>query len=411
MQEDLLGYLLGALEPDEMRRVEEWLREDADARRELMELERVLKRLEAADDAETEIADGIDPAPPADLVSRTMASLPPFAPCEGDADPADSNSHENVLSHASGENLYSDLSLSSTHEDGGGELWSLRDWAASITAAIILVAIAMPTLLEGRFAARKAACQNNLRELGVAMTQFAGRNAQSRLPTVAPDGYQAFAGIYALRLYEAGLLDNPQQTFCPSIGGPRDLALASWTHEMFPPDFPTTRSDQPRLVSLQTLDEIGRELKNAPNPSEDASETTQRMIRAIRNLRLIQMTAGGHYAYTLGIRDDGQFSSPRFEARTQFAVMSDAVPMRVNVGNPRTPDHVAFRYDVTSHGGRGINVLYEDGHVGFLPSESLDRVPDSPLMNNEGLLEAGVTLDDASLGPSWQAPFMDANQR
>lgn len=123
------------------------------------------------------------------------------------------------------------------------------------------------------------------------------------------------------------------------------------------------------------------------------------------------MTAGGDYAYSLGVRDEGQFSSPRFEGRSGFAVMSDAAFTRVKVSNPMTTRPAKYRFHVSSHGGRGINLLYEDGHVGFLPSQSLDRIPDNPLVNHDGLLEAGVTLDDSSLGPSWQAPFTHAIQR
>lgn len=406
MQEDLLGYLLGALEPDEMRRVEQWLRGDAEARRELAELERVLKRLEEADELDAGVVDSVAPTPPADLVSRTLANLPPLPPMDDHSAP-----EAPWQNRAAGEeNIFSDRSLSQTQEEGEDESWGLRDWGASIVAAVILIAIAMPALLEGRFAARKVACQDNLRELGVAMTQFASRNAQSRLPSVAPDGYQAFAGMYALRLHEAGLLDRPRKTFCPSID-PRDLTPPSWSLHRTRPAPGASQPERPMFVTLRTLDEIGRELADARGAAIGVPDVRQRMMHAIEKLRWIQMTAGGDYAYTLGVRDGGQFSSPRFEARSQFAVMSDAVTMQVNVANALSTDHAAYRFNVSSHGGRGFNVLYEDGHVGFLPSGSLGRIPDNPLINHEGLLEAGVTIDDASLGPSWQPPFIHATQR
>ncbi|MCM2373308.1 hypothetical protein [Aporhodopirellula aestuarii] len=403
MQEDLLGYLLGALEPDEMRRVEQWLREDAEARRELAELERLLERLEEADDA--------DETPPIDLVSRTLANLPPLPPSSGPSGETEYVDH--LFEEVDGttterERIFGELSLSSTSEGGGETTWSLRDWGASLTAAAILVAISIPPLLEGRFAARKAACQDRLRELGVAMTQFASRNAQSRLPSVAPDGYQAFAGVYAPRLQEAGLLSSPEQTFCPSID--RDeLWETTWASQStLTPAMAETKT--PMLVSLRMLDEVGRELSLASDEALRDDNATDRMMRAIERLRWIQMTAGGHFAYTLGVREGEHFSSPRFQGRSQFAVMSDAAITRVNVRS-NSLDDPAYRMTLLSHGGRGINVLYEDGHVGFLPSESLDRIPDNPLVNHDGLIEAGVTIDDATLAPSWQPPFIRANQR
>ncbi|EMI54212.1 anti-sigma factor family protein [Rhodopirellula sallentina] len=447
MQEDLLGYLLGALEPDEMRRVEQWLREDADARRELAELEQLLERLEEADEP--------DDVPPADLVSRTLANLPPLPPPVDPEDTADEFSGNDDFAglddtvrwqtvdestyHAAtnrnrpggqassdqagsdqaesdqaesdyrGKTAYGELTLSESNEKGRDSSWTLRDWGASITAAAILVAISIPPLIEGRFAARKAACQDHLRQLGVAMTSFANRNAQSRLPSVAPDGYQAFAGVYAPRLHEAGLLSSPLTTLCPSID--RDQLLAtSWT-PAFSPELSEDDAGVPTMVTLRMLDDVERDLTLASEEALRDEAATNLMVRALERLRWFQMTAGGHYAYTLGVRDGEHFTSPRFQGRSQFAVMSDAAITRANVARDNHSSQPAYRMTLMSHGGRGINVLYEDGHVGFLPSESLDTIPDNPLINHDGLIEAGVTIDDATLAPSWQPPFIRANQR
>lgn len=417
MQEDLLGYLLGALEPDEMLRVEQWLREDAGARRELIELERVLKRLEDADELDSdvvdeELADLIDLTPPVDLVARTLASLPPLPPRE-DLDEQIAEPSVRVHSHSTEGRIVGGLSLSSTQEGGLDDSWSLRDWGASIAAVVIVIAIVMPTLFEGRFAARKAACQNNLRELGLAMTQFAGRNAQSRLPAVAAEGYRAFAGIYFPQLGDVGLIDSPRQNLCPSIGT-QGLGAEVWNpgSNQHHPIRTSQPEPQPPQVTLQELDEIGEVvLSHARNMTMGDPDARRRMTRVIERLRWIQMTAGGDYTYTLGVRDEGHFSSPRFEGRSRFAVMSDAAFTRVKVAPAATTRNAIYRFNVSSHGGRGINVLYEDGHVRFLPSESLDRIPDNPLINHDGLIEAGVTRDDSSLGQSWQPPFTHAIQR
>lgn len=408
MQEDLLGYLLGALEPDEMRRVEQWLRTSEDGRRELAHLERMLAALE-----ESELADPV-PAeelmPPPDLVGRTLANLPPLPPPDEDEvlgetrdESRDDRQHDAPPDRIGGGPL-----LSPVNEGGTASTWGLRDWAGSVAAAAILIAISLPALSEGRFAARKATCQDHLRDLGVAMTQFASRNAQSRLPSVAPAGYQAFAGVYALRLHEAGLLDNPQKTLCPSVD--RD---AFWPFESRPVSLLADEDfdgfDKPTLVTLQTLDELARDLMDGSEAAIDDPAAVLRVRRAIEKLRWIQLTAGGQYSYTLGVRDGEHFSSPRFQSRSHFAVMSDAAI--TNVRNPSGVSPSTYHTTVLSHGGRGINVLYEDGHVGFLPTESLDRIPDNPLLNHNGLIEAGVTIDDASLAPSWHPPFIRANQR
>ncbi len=95
MHEDLLGYLLGALEPHEMRRVAQWLRDDPVAREELAKIEQSLRPLE----------ESYEPVelPPSDLVARTLASLPPLPSPDGSrAKPglATSRTPANACSHA-----------------------------------------------------------------------------------------------------------------------------------------------------------------------------------------------------------------------------------------------------------------------------------------------------------------------
>ena len=42
---------------------------------------------------------------------------------------------------------------------------------------------------------------------------------------------------------------------------------------------------------------------------------------------------------------------------------------------------------------------------------ALDLLTDHPLRNDHGQVEAGVTIDDASLAPSWRPPFINVRQR
>lgn len=403
MQEDLLGYLLGALEPDEMQRVENMLRESEEARRMLADLERKLRPLQ--DDCEV-----IEP-PPGDLISRTMDSLPPLPRIPG---------RESSPAAASVEPASNRATMTPVLESGGTSTWSWRDWFGSITAASVLLAVAIPSIVEGRFAARREFCQDNLRQLGTAMTQFVNRNAEARLPSVDSTGHQAFAGVYAPRLHDSGLLLDPKATFCPSIG-----EGVFWTSRglMDPGGLPAVHPTIDReahsattLVTLRMLDDAARDLSRASIHGAGAPAEHLPFHRAINRLRWLQQTAGGHYAYTLGVRDGGIYASPRFQGRSSFAMMSDAALMQgleswmSESGNGRA--NMATSLDgFISHGGRGINVLYEDGRVRFLPRESLGQMPDNPLLNHDGRSEAGVTIDDASLAPSWQPPFVRTRQR
>lgn len=419
MQEDLIGYLLGALEPDEMRRAEKWLQENEEAREELAKLERALGFLcDSGTFGEMDDRDDtVDhERPPADLVSRTLASLPPLPPMvpskDGVAadDPlAESPLAESLQWRESGSMSLPSASLSPSTESSDSHRLGLRDWFASVAAACVVMAITIPSLVEGRFLARKQACQDNLRELGIAMTQFVNRNAEQRLPSIAADGYQAFAGMYAPRLREAGLLSEDEDTLCPSL--PREQFWPSdrpWMIKQSNGDRSIKQPPRVDVVTLAVLDEVGRELMAMNRSADHNRELNMRMQLAIERLRWMQTTAGGHYAYTLGVRDGDYFASPRYQGRSAFAVMSDAAIVQNGM---RYPGEDTASPTLISHGGRGINVLYEDGRVGFLPSESLNRIPDNPLFNHEGRSEAGLTIDDASLAPSWQPPFVRANQR
>ena len=346
MHEDLLGYLLGALEPHEMSRVARWLRDDPAARQQLAEIERSLQPLE-------ESFQPVEP-PPVDLVSRTLANLPPL-PSPNDTvnqnDPA-----EPVTLAPMGSGIEAPRSATTT--------W--LDWIGGAAAAAVVLGLLLPMLAEGRFESRKTACQDQLRQFGTAITEFVNRSYQNRLPAVSRAGPEAFAGVYAVRLDEARLMNDPSIRWCPSLDQPSDDEV--------------TLTNLNEIVSVDDLHQA-----------------------SVDRLRQIQQFAGGHYAYTLGVIEEDQLASPRYESRSSFAVMSDAPLAGV------TPRSELVKR--VGHSGAGINVLFEDGRVKFIPISSLDSMPDHPLLNHRGEVEAGVNVDDASLAPSWRPPFVNVRQR
>ena len=339
MHEDLLGYVLGALEPHEMQRIERLLREDPELRMELARIKESLEPLEQ---------DSLVFEPPADLVSRTMDALPAFEP----TNPVELPSM-----------------VSGNRTRGDGELrW--MDIAGGSIAAAVLLALMLPALANGRFQARKAGCADQFRNLHSALTTFAIRSPTGRLPAVAPQGPEAFAGVYAVRLSDAGLLDEESNLWCPSLGNLESRSQATRSSDSL-----ITRSTSSQIVpSVPQLHKADEQL-----------------------LKTIQRTAGGDYAYSLGVVEQDTYTPPRFEARSSFAVMSDA-PQTV-VQNDTIVD------EYLGHDGVGINILYEDGSVRFVNVEGLDEIPDNPMLNREGQVEAGVDSEDATLGSSWQPPF------
>ena len=367
MDLDLVGYALGILSPLETERVTEAVRHDPQLQRELDRIRQTLTRLSDGA-AETEM-------PAHDLIEQTLDQIPDGLPPTF-AEPARTDEAEPLASETSRElatNPGDGVSVPTMPLRGmtpsssppGSRSMSAMNAAALVTAAAVVLAISFPVVSRWRAAARRMACQDQMRSIGTAITQFVLRDPQNRLPAIAPSGAEAFAGMYAVHLADAGLMEEQRWRWCPESDLPAALAHEDWN---------------PRRLPTAT------EVRSA----------------AVPTLAAMQRHAGGHYGYTLGVRDRTHYHAPRYESRPTFAVLADL---------PMTLSQHDDRLGVQSSHGDGINVLFEDNSVRFVSLVALPSLPDPPLQNHLGLSEAGVTLDDASLGPSWRAPFRDSPQR
>jgi prepilin-type processing-associated H-X9-DG protein len=310
--EELLAFLLGGLEPEEQTRIAGLLQGDA-------VLAQRLDRLRARIEPLRESDEHFEPA--GDLVNRTLDAIPELvstSPAAGEIDPK--------------------------------AQYSWGDWGVVAVAALVVFCLLFPGVVSSRELDRQNRCTYRLQRLGSALAAFADVNARHQIPSVDLDGPMSFAGSYAIRLKDLGLIDDDQLVWCPSVEG-ADCAFGS-----IPTRETIEVSNGAQLVHLQKI-------------------------------------AGGSYAYNLGYRHDGRYETPRLMGRSQFAIMADA-PASERDG----------RAIWIVHGGRGANVLFEDGHVQFVHSvESLPWI-DNPFSNHVGKQEAGVDPNDSSLGPSHLNP-------
>ncbi len=349
MREDLLGYLLGALEPDEMQRVSDALKADPVLRQQLDELSAALRPLDEAHD--------LYDAPP-DLLSKTLDALPPGLPPET----VETEEHTRIsgtadLATATQRNRGGRwsafrLPMGQGGMGGGSVQWSWLDSLVTTAAAVILAGIVLPGILKQRAIARTEACQSQLREAGVGLIQYSNFLGHGRFPQLAPVGPEAFAGVYAVRLNERGLLPGGgTPMWCPSIEP---------TDELF-------------AVSIPSIEQLYRE-----TPEQ---------------LALIQRAAGGHYAYSLGVQDRGLYVAPKYAGRSYFAILSDAPQLTLDGWS-------------MAHDGQGCNILFEDGHVAFVANWDADIAGDHLFLNRKGEVEAGLDVNDVTLGPSSAPPFL-----
>ena len=360
-EEDLLGYLLSALEPHEMRRVERELSDDPLLQAEFENLQRQFAPLD-----EALAAQSVFESPP-DLIARTMAKVPTF----------EAAVPRGLLTPSS-------MLPSSELRNSPRSTWS--DILVASFASVAVLGLLIPSIARGRYEARKTECQEHLRQIGTAITQYVTRDRREFLPQIAERGYEAFAGIYAPRLAGQGLLDQGEFRWCPEDELPTVDSKAFSVNVAPTPD-PVVDSFVDHVAQVEDL----RTAHEAGN---------------VDKLRWLQQTAGGSYSYTLGVVEDGQYVAPHYEARGTFAVLGDSP-----VEGGETTDGVDVQKLRWAHRGNGANVLYEDGSVRFLDMTNLSRFPDHPFFNHRGSIEAGVNVDDASLAPSWRPPFISVRQR
>jgi hypothetical protein len=318
MRELLLGYLLGALDDPEQDVVESRLQFDPLWRHELGELRKRLAKVDA-----------VCPyyEPPAGLAQRTCEAI--FSQPAVSAGRA-----RDAMSPSAGPPVHAPA-------------LRLYDATAVCCIAVAAILLLMPAISSARFNAQVAACQDNLRELGMALTRYSENN-NGYFPRVPTEGRLAVAGIYAPTLVRNGLLHEARKVICPAS------AMAGL------PDF--------KLPPLEQLDRMS---------GQQLAETLP--------------TLGGSYGYSLGHVEEGRYRDIRNERRPSFAIMADA-PTFSLAG--RSVNHLGY----------GENVLFEDGHVRFVTS-SRPLGNDDIFSNDDGDIAAGLHSNDSVVVPSATTPL------
>jgi len=181
MQDQLLGYVLGALEPAEQEALEARLANDPELRQQLDLIRRCVQPL-----------DDVPVTPPRGLAAQTCRYV------------ADRRGPVPGQFAAIG-------------------TWRVTDFAVA-TCLFVLAALALfPALNQSRNRAQLAGCQRNLMALGQALFQFSDLH-EDRFPEVAAEGPLAVAGIYGPRLHEAGLI-RAVDLHCPAARSSRREVL------------------------------------------------------------------------------------------------------------------------------------------------------------------------------------------
>jgi hypothetical protein len=327
-REDLLGYLLGALEESERESVEDRLEKSPELQKELARVQESLGPLW--------LLEGEDEPPP-ELAERTCELIASHPAPGASSDPAAAGKPVPTPSPRV-------QPMAEEAVGGGGHFarWVDVAVAAGIVAALFL--LAFPAIHNSRFLARRFTCADHLRQIGLAMRQYSETH-DGYYPPVYDEGRYAGAGIYAPILASYQLVDGSHWFVCP--GSP----LAD------DPDF--------RVPSLDEL-----------------------LGASFEELARLRAKMGGSYAFNLGFQENGHYQTPRNLDRPLYGVLAD-VPSETEHGRQSL-----------NHGGRGQNVLHDDGSVGFYQSSRPHDRADDFFSNDLGQVAPGNHRNDAVLAPS-----------
>lgn len=321
---DLLGYMLGALEADEHQQIEELLEQDNELKEEFQNVR-----------SQVALLDGLDPpgTPPVGLARRAcehiaaqpaawLESVQPNAPAP----------KKKLVANSAHRRWFSDTS----EGPRGQRRNSLMDFVIVVVVLMLLAAIALPVINNNRFNSRVLACQDNLRTVGMGLLEYSD-NSGGKFIQMPESGNLAFAGVYAPQLMDGGYVEDSSSFMCAGVGNAQGRYI------------PTIK-----------------ELEDAGN-----------MIYSY------QKTAGGDFAYTMGIMKDGRHEIGFNQHRSDYILLAD----NPSVSLPgRASDN---------HGGYGQNVFFEDGRIAFLSSPEVDG--DAIYENDLGCIAPGISANDIVL--------------
>ncbi len=350
-QEELLGYVLGALDAQEQRDVQQLIDENPEIEEQLLQIKNSLQPLDCLQSS----------GPRPGLARRTCESVASWQHESALGNPTDVSSLDssiraafdveaddprlvaaedvatyNVRRPQTQPAIRSSVSQRFLHPN----TWSIPDVMVGMAIIAIMAGILFPAISYTRYNSRIAACQNNMGQIGMALMSFSSAH-EGQFVTIPRDGKLSNIGCFGPILKDSGFVEDDSVFACAGVA-----------------------SKTP--VQIPSCDQI----KNS---------------HCAKQMDHYRKTMCGHFGYTMGYQENGQYQSPRDMGRTNVVLVADrpsCLPGRVS----------------KNHGGKGQNCLFEDGRVAFVVGPAFGG--DAIFENDYGVVGPGSHSGDNVIAPS-----------
>lgn len=362
-QEDLLGYVLGALDAQEHRDLQQVIDQNPELEEQLLQIKTSLMPLDALDTAgpRTGLArrtceavaswqkqqDLIEPPKFTDLsalagsveqISTTGVQLNDVGPDGQELSEAQNlDAATEPVPVSSEPKIRPAISERIFHPT----TWSIPDVLVGMAVLMICAGILFPTINYTRNASRIYACQDNLRKVGVAMMNYSSIHEGNFVP-IPLTGNLSASGCYAPVLKDAGLVEDDSVFSCAGVAASKSV--------------------------------------NIPSCDQVAASECEKEIDHYRR------TMGGHFGYTMGYLENNKYCSPRYKGRLNVVLLADQ------------PSSDLPGRRSANHNGSGQNCLFEDGRVVFVKGHAYGG--DALFENDYGIVAPGSHERDNVIAPS-----------
>jgi len=349
-QEDLLGYVLGALDAQEERELQEQIDARPEIEEQLLELRHAMSPMESLTFGDTgsrpglarrtcELVANLNKHGKQELFQESDAVAEMLGGTDSDAIREmfdDAPAADAELEPASSFS-FSRMTDRLVHPGS----WSRVDMLACVAIMAIFASILMPAISQSRFNSRIVSCQHNLNQVGSAMLIYSNINSRNFINVSGVNSAAVNAGLFAPVLKDRGLIEDDSLFACAG----------------------RLESEPLRIPSMQ-------------------------QVRAAKGAQLgeLKRRMGGHFGYSLGfLQEDGKYSAPRNDGSAHTIVIAD-MP---------SADLPGRRSD--NHAGKGQNCFFADGHVEFVSTHTIGD--DAIYENDLGIVGPGIGEHDNVIAP------------